>query len=75
MLGIVARFPFAYIIILWEYENRKVLEMLKALFNIVILAVALYVSYRLIKSGSNDLKKAKKIRQKAKKTRGQRNHG
>ena len=49
--------------------------MLKVLFNIVILAVALYVSYRVIKSGSSDLKEAKKIRQKAKKMRRQRNHG
>lgn len=49
--------------------------MLKVLFNIVILAVALYVSYRLIKSGYNDLKEAKKIKQKAKKMKGQRNHG
>lgn len=49
--------------------------MLKFLFNIVILVVALYVSYRLIKSGSSDLKEAEKIRQKAKKMKGQRNHG
>lgn len=40
--------------------------MLKILFNIVILLVGLYTSYRLVKSGCNDLKEAQKLRQQAK---------
>ena len=40
--------------------------MLKILFNIVILLFGLYISYRLVKSGCNDLKEAQKLRQQAK---------
>lgn len=40
--------------------------MLKILLTIVILLVGLYVSYRLVKSGCNDLKEAQKLRQQAK---------
>lgn len=40
--------------------------MLKILFNTVILLVGLYISYRLVKSGCNDLKEAQKLRQQAK---------
>ena len=65
----MARFPFTYIIILWKPKNRKVLEMLKTLFNIVILIIALYISYRLIKSGNYSLKEANKIRRQVKERR------
>ena len=36
--------------------------MLKIIFDIIILLAGLYISYRLIKSGTEDLKKANKIR-------------
>lgn len=40
--------------------------MLKLLFNIIILAVGLYISYRLIKSGTYYLKEALEIRKQLK---------
>lgn len=43
--------------------------MLKILFNIVILIIALYISYRLIKSGNYSLKEANKIRRQVKEQR------
>ncbi len=45
-----------------ELENGKILEILKILFNIEILIIRLYVSYRLVKSGYNDLKETHKLR-------------